>query len=112
MHIAGIFVLVNYDFFGLFSKYIDMFPIVSVDNCAMCVGGKGFYLNSKETSDPSRKNHSKVSQYRMAFDAPRITKTETSKLKNLISASFKPLSLTIPIGDGFHELFPVGHCHL
>ncbi|KAF2944945.1 hypothetical protein DAI22_02g181100 [Oryza sativa Japonica Group] len=85
---------------------------MAIDNCAMCVGGKGFYLNSKETSDPSRKNHSKVSQYRMAFDTPRITKTETSKLKNLISASFKPLSLTIPIGDGFHELFPVGHCHL
>jgi hypothetical protein len=33
-------------------------------------------------------------------------------LKNLISASFKPLSLTIPIGDGFHESFPLSHCHL
>uniref|UniRef100_A0A0D9VG84 F-box domain-containing protein n=1 Tax=Leersia perrieri TaxID=77586 RepID=A0A0D9VG84_9ORYZ len=76
----------------------------------MCVGGKGFYLINKETSDSTRKNRSKVSQYRMAFDTPRITKTETSKLKNLISASFKPLSLTIPIGDGFHELFPVNLC--
>ncbi|KAG8070751.1 hypothetical protein GUJ93_ZPchr0006g44097 [Zizania palustris] len=85
---------------------------MAIDNRVMCVGGKGFYLINKETSDSTRKNHSKVSHYRMAFDTARITKTETSKLKNLISASFKPLSLTIPIGDGFHELFPLSHCHL
>jgi hypothetical protein len=80
---------------------------------AMCKGGNGFYIISKETSgDSIRKNHSKVSHYWMAFDTARITKTETSKLKNLISASFKPLSLTIPIGDGFHETFHSSHFSL
>ncbi|PNT68664.1 hypothetical protein BRADI_3g43941v3 [Brachypodium distachyon] len=79
----------------------------------MCKGGNGFYLINKETSlDSIRINHSKAPHYRMAFDTARITKTETSKLKNIISASFKPLSLTIPIGDGFHESFHSSHCHL
>uniref|UniRef100_A0A0A9EP07 Uncharacterized protein n=1 Tax=Arundo donax TaxID=35708 RepID=A0A0A9EP07_ARUDO len=87
--------------------------IISLDIGAMCKGGNCFYLvNKKSTADSIRKTHSTVSQYRMAFETARITKTETSKLKNLISASFKPLSLTIPIGDGFHETFPLSHCHL
>jgi hypothetical protein len=80
---------------------------------AMCEGGNCFYLVNKEsTVDSIRKNHFTVSQYRMAFETARVMKTETSKLKNIISASFKPLSLTIPIGDGFHESFPFSHCHL
>jgi len=79
---------------------------------AMCKGGNIFYLVNKETSaDSVKENHSKNS-HRMAFDRAKITKTETSKLKNIISASFKPLSLTIPIGDGFHESFHSSHCYL
>nr|TKW39300.1 hypothetical protein SEVIR_1G169500v2 [Setaria viridis] len=80
---------------------------------AMCEGGNCFYLVNKEsTVDSTRKVHSTDSHYRMASDTARVTKTETSKLKNIISASFKPLSLTVPIGDGFHESFPFSHCHL
>lgn len=84
---------------------------MDIDIKAMRKGGNGFYFINKETSaDSIRENNSKNS-HRMA-DTARITKTETSKLKNVISASFKPLSLTIPIGDGFHESFHSSHCYL
>lgn len=86
---------------------------MDIDIGAMCKGGNCFYrVNKESTADSTRKIHSTVSRDRMAFDTARATKTEASKLKNLISASFKPLSLTIPIGDGFHESFPFSHCHL
>jgi len=79
---------------------------------AMRKGGNDFYFINKETSADSVRGNNSKNSHRMAFDTARRTKTETSKLKNVISASFKPLSLTIPIGDGFHESFHSSHCYL
>jgi hypothetical protein len=41
----------------------------------------------------------------------KITNSDKYKLKNIISVSFKPMSLTVPIGDGYHEFFCVQHHH-
>lgn len=86
---------------------------MDIDIGAMCKGGSCSYrVNKGSPAGSTRKIRSTASQGRMASDTARVTKTEASKLKNLISASFKPLSLTIPIGDGFHESLPFSHCHL
>lgn len=86
---------------------------MAIDIGAMCKRGSRSYFINKETKAAysTRRNHSKAFNYLMASDTERITKTDKSKLKNLISESVKPMSLTVPIGDGYHELFCLEHHH-
>ncbi|KAF8715980.1 hypothetical protein HU200_026947 [Digitaria exilis] len=77
----------------------------------MYVGGTFSNIVNKEpkTVYSTRTNHSKAFHYRIA-NMTKITKTDKSKLKNLVSIPFKHMSLTGPIGDGYRILC-LQHCH-
>uniref|UniRef100_K3YB73 Uncharacterized protein n=1 Tax=Setaria italica TaxID=4555 RepID=K3YB73_SETIT len=78
---------------------------MAIDIGAMYGGGTCCNISNKETKAAysTRTNHSKAFHYRIAFDMAKITKSDKYKLKNLISVPFRPVSLTVPIGDGYHE---------
>lgn len=81
---------------------------------AMYVGGTYSNIINKETkaANSTITNHPKAFHDRMAFYMAQITKSDKYKLKNIISVPFKPMTLTVPNGDGYHELFCVQHRHI
>ncbi|OEL16007.1 hypothetical protein BAE44_0022973 [Dichanthelium oligosanthes] len=68
-------------------------------------GGTCSNTINKETKAAysTRTNHYKAFHDQIAFDMAKITNTDKYKLKDLISVPFKPMSFTVPIGDGYHE---------
>lgn len=79
--------------------------MLSVDIEAMYVGGTCSNIVNKETKAvySTRTNHFKAFHGRIAFDMAKLAKLDKYRLKNLMSISFKPMPVTVPIGDGCHE---------
>jgi hypothetical protein len=55
------------------------------------------------SSISAKKTNLKSRRSRMESDASKSKKETSSRFKNIISSSFQPVSLIIPIGDGYHE---------
>ena len=74
---------------------------------AMYVGGTYSNIINKETkaANSTITNHPKAFHEQIAFYMAQITKSDKYKLKNIISVPFKPMTLAVPNGDGYHELF-------
>lgn len=87
--------------------------MLCVDIGAMYVGGTCSSIINKETTAAysTRTNHPKAFHDGIAFYMAKIKNSDKYKLKNIISVSFKPMSTTVPIGDGYHEFFCVQHHH-